>query len=162
MLFLLIGVNSYDSTDPSPENITTIINLIGQISLISWIYAIASKSDKTLVKKELRLFRYFKISYLIMVVSFILLFVMEYIDPATVATESDFERGESFTYIRIVYGLLSLLIVCMISVWRLTAKLLVSAENGQEKSFGDYYKTFFFLLFSWIGVWFIHPRAKKL
>ena len=161
---LLITFNWYDSSDPTPKNITTIINLIGQIGLISWMYAIACKSHKILNKKgiELKLFKNFRISYLLMVVSFILLFVMDFVDPSTVATESDFERGEAFTYTRIVYGLAFILIICALSVWRGTAKLLVSAENGQEKSFGEYYKTFFLLIFSWIGVWFIHPRAKKL
>lgn len=161
---LLVTFNWYDSSDPTPENITTVINLIGQIGLVSWMYAIASKSDKILIQKglELKIFRNFKISYFIMVISFILLFIMDFVDPSTVATESDFERGEAFTYKRIIYGLALLLVLCAISVWRGTAKLLVSAENGQEKSFGNYYKTFFLLIFSWIGVWFIHPRAKKL
>jgi hypothetical protein len=161
---LLLNFNWHDSTDPTPENISGFINLIGQIGLICWLYAIANKSNNSLIQKGqgLKLFKSFKISFLVMVFSFILLYIMDNVDPASIATESDFERGEAFTYKRIHFGLLIFVVIGALLVWRGAAKLLVSAENGEEKSFKDYYPTLLCFIFPWIGVWFVNPRVKKM
>ena len=161
---LLVTFNWSDSSDPTPGIVTSVINLIGQIGLLSWMFAIGSKSYKSLINKgiELKVFRNFRISYLIMIVVLILLFIMDFVDPWTIATESDIERGKAFTYIRILYALGFFFLLCSLFILNGTSKLLVSAENGQEKSFNDYAGTFFLLIFSWVGVWFIHPRSKKI
>ena len=161
---LLITFSWHSSINPTSDYITAIVNLAGQIGIISWLYAVASKSNKVLIKKgqELKLFRNFQINFLILILTFILLFILSFINPATLATKSDFERGEAFTYKRILLLLGATLIIAGILAWRGAAKLLVSAENGKEQSFEHYYKTLLLLIFSWIGVWFIHPRAQTL
>lgn len=161
---LLITFSWHSSINPASDNITAIVNLVGQIGIISWLYAIASKSNKVLIQKgqELKLFRNFQINFLILILTFVLLFILSFIDPATIATKSDFDRGEAFTYKRILFILGATLIISGILAWRGVAKLLVSAENGKDQSFEHYYKTLLLLIFSWIGVWFIHPRVQTL
>ena len=161
---LLTIFNWSSSTDSTPENVTLVLNSIGQIGLAIWIYAVANKSNILLIKKGLltSAFKQFQISYLVMIVSLCLLFVMNFIDPEMVLTLSDIDRGEAFTYKRIIYGLLFSWIMSEVFVARAVAKLLESAEHGTDRSINEYYKTFLLLLLPWIGIWFIHPRAQKL
>jgi membrane protein CcdC involved in cytochrome C biogenesis len=97
-----------------------------------------------------------------MSISYFSLFSLSFIDPTILATVSDLEREKPFTYIKIIYALVFILVTSVIYIWRSAAKLLVSEENGEEKSFGDYFSTLFLLITPFIGVWYIHPRIKNL
>jgi len=164
-IFALISTfNWSSSTDSTPENVTLVLNSLGQIGLAIWIYAVANKSNNIMIKKGLstNAFKKFQISYLVMIASLCLLFVMNFIDPEMVLTQSDIERGEAFTYKRIIYGLFFSLIAAEVFVAKGAAKLLESAEHGANRSINEYYKTFLLLLLPWIGIWFVHPKAQKL
>ena len=159
-----ITFNWHDSTNPTSDLITSIINSIGLIVIFIWQYAVAHKSETILKGKGQNLndFHYYQITFCLTILTFILFFILSNINPLLLSTESDLRRGEAFTFKRIYYGVCVLgFIFYMLSV-KGPAKLLKSAEHGEERNLGDYFGTFLLMLFPWIGVWFVNPRVKKL
>ncbi len=162
---IMVGFNWYGDDHPSREIITSIVNTIGTVGLLIWFYAICEKSVAVLrkKKKELKIMKTYKIAPAAVLISFIALMMVGFVDPLDVATESDLQRGEAFTYKRIVFGILTVTAIGVLLMYRNTLKLLSSAETGKEQSFSDYYKSFLLLFFlPWIAVWFIQPRVKKI
>jgi hypothetical protein len=164
IFIILLSFKWHSSLNSISYYLTDIINLIGAIGIISWIYAIASKGNQILIRKEqnLTLFRKFKINLLLLILSYILLNILAFIPPSAIATESDFARGEAYNFKRIYYLLNLIFVINLFLTIRGVSKLLVSAEYGSEKPIQVYYKTLLLFMFSWIGIWFIHPRIQEL
>lgn len=94
---------------------------------------------------------------------FLLFYIFDSIDPSKYATQNEIEKGELFTYKRILVVLLITILFLIVSMYRNTIKLLTSAEYSEEQFFGDYYPTFLILLFlPWIAVWIIHSKVSRL
>jgi hypothetical protein len=54
------------------------------------------------------------------------------------------------------------LMYCLVFTFWFIAKSLATIENNREVSFGDYVGNFFLLFFYPIGIWFVHPKVRKL
>jgi cytochrome b561 len=120
-----------------------------------WTYAICHKSAEVLRRrqKDFKVMNTYKYAAITVLISMLVLIVITNIDPATIATQSDFERGEAFTYKRILYATLITLVIGILFMYRNALKLLTSAEKGNEQSFSNYYKTYLLLIFlPWIAV----------
>lgn len=163
-LFVLISCasfNWYSSSDPTPANVTTIVNLIGGISFLAWLYAIGHKSNDKLTKHNISLpeFKFFNFGFIAIIASVLTMYFL---------SKGDVTYGNStgiVTY-HVTYtrpGEVSLFFVAsLIFVVFIAAKTLVSAEKRKVADFNDYYKTLLMFAFSWIGLWFIQPRVKSL
>lgn len=165
LLTLMIGFNWSSNSDPSREILSNFLNFVGLLGMLVWFYAICLKSIMVLKSKDVyfQTMNTYKYAFLATFISIIFLFILNNIEPSTLATQSDLKRGEFYTYKQIFFITILTLVAGVIFLYRNTIKLLASAEIGKESSFSEYYKTFFFLLIlPWVAVWFVQPRVKSL
>ncbi|MFN3503323.1 MAG: hypothetical protein ACK4ZJ_13775 [Allorhizobium sp.] len=162
---LMLTFRFQDSSYPTLLILASILNFTGHIGLLIWLYAICQKSAEILKKQQIEFneMKTYKISAFGFIVSIILLHILSFIDPETLATQNDLERGETFTYSRIYFSTALIFLIGFVLMYANTMKLLLSVETGKEQSFSDYSKSFLFLLFlPWIAVWYIQPRVKNI
>ena len=161
ILFAMASFNWYDSSDPTPNYITAVVNLIGGISYLSWIYAIGHRANDKLQEHniELWIFKFFNLGFLIIVGSVLTMFLLS--QGSVTHGESSGHLSYHITYSR--PGWLALLFLAgLIFTVLVASKALVSAEQNEEAKFGDYFKTLLLFTFSWLGLWWIQPRVQKL
>ena len=162
---LMVPFNWHDSSNSLPGRITFVINLIGEIGLLFWMYAICYMSVKILNGKNIQIYamKLYIYNAIGLLFIFLLFYIFDSIDLSKYATQNEIEKGELFTYKRILVVLLIAILFLIVSMYRNTIKLLTSAEYNEEQSFGDYYPTFLILLFlPWIAVWIIHSKVSRL
>ncbi len=168
VLFLFIIMSSfnwYSSSLPVPVVLISVINFIGQMGLLIWLYSICEKSAEVLKENNIdfNTIRTYKYALTVILIADLLFLILINMDPLTLSTQSDIERGEAFTYKRIFLIIGLAMSIGILFTYRNTLKLLSSAEHGQEQSFSGYYKSFLLLLFlPWIAVWFIQLRVRKI
>ena len=65
MVFAVESFNWYNSSDPIPRFVTIVVNLIGCISFLSWVYAIGHKAYLRLQNQSINLiiFKYFNFGF---------------------------------------------------------------------------------------------------
>jgi hypothetical protein len=161
ILFAMASFNLYDSNYPSLGYIVIVINLIGGISFLAWVYAIGHKANERLKKQniQLRIFNFFNFGFVIIIGSVLTMF---FLSQGSVTYGDD---SGNLTY-QLTYtrpGQIALVFAAglIFTVW-IAAKILVSAEENKEVEFGDYFKTLLLFAFSWLGLWWIQPRVQKL
>ncbi len=161
ILFALASFNWYSSTETTPGYVTTVLNLIGGICFISWIYAVGHRANERLQKRNINLsvFKYFNFAFIVIIgsVLLMLLFSKDVVDVGKTTGALTYH----ITYTQPV-GLALVFAVALLFVAIVAAKTLVSAEQNKEVEFGDYFTTFLMMAFAWIGLWFIQPRIQKL
>lgn len=161
ILFAMMSFNWYSSSDPMPGYVTTVLNLIGAISFLAWVYAIGNRANERLQKRNITLgiFKYFNFGFIAMIGSALIMFIL---------SEGDVSHDDNsgnvtyhLTYTKPLGAALVLLASLLFTVL-VAAKTLVSAEQNKEAEFVDYFPTLLMFAFSWIGLWFIQPRVQKL
>jgi hypothetical protein len=160
----MIPFHWYSAGNPSSMTITEIVNVSGSVGIFVWLYSISFRSAKNLSQRniQMKVLKSFNYSALILAITYVFVFfVLAEIDPWVLSSEEEIEAGTPYTYNRILYPAIAVLIISLALMYRNMLKLLTSAETGKEQHFKDYYKTFLLLfLIPWVGVWFVHDRAK--
>ena len=161
ILFTMMSFNWYSSSDKTPGNITTIVNLIGGVSFLAWVYAVGHRANDRLQKRNINLaiFKYFNIGFLLIISSLLFMFFLSG-EEVTLG-----EKSTNLNY-QITYtqpGAIALVFLAsLIFTVVIASKALVSVEKNKEAEFGDYFLTLLLFAFSWIGLWFIQPRIQKI
>jgi hypothetical protein len=161
ILFAMESFNWYDSSDPIPSYVTIVVNLIGCISFLSWVYAIGHKANLRLQNQSINLiiFKYFNFGFIMIIGSLLTMFIL---------SQGDVSYGDNSGIINyhITYTkpgeVAFILVAAFIFTISVASKALVSAEKNKEAEFGDYFVTILLFIFSWLGLWFIQPRVQKL
>ena len=157
ILLIMANFNWYDSTDPMPGYVALVLNLIGGVSTLSWIYAVGHKANQKLLKRKITLdiFKYFNLGIMAIIGSVLAMFLL---------SEGSVSHGDpsfNITYTRPLEIALFFLASLIFTVF-VASKVLVSAEKNKEAKFEDYVVTLLLFGFLWIGIWFIQPRVQKL
>lgn len=161
VLFIMAGSNWYDSSNPTPGQITMIANIIGGTAFIAWLYAVGHKANDHLQSKNIALpvFQFFNYSFIVLIGSVLIMLLLSQ------GTVSFGNEGGHVDY-HITYtkplGLSLLFASSLLFAVFIAAKALVSAEMNKEAEFKDYFSTLVLFAILWIGVWFIQPRARNL
>jgi len=157
----MAGFTLYSSSTPVFDYITIVVNVIGGISYLAWVYAVGNKANESLQKQNIKLeiFKYFNFGFILIIGSVLTMFFLS----NGIVTSSFMEEGITFhvSYTRPLIVAL-IFIASLLFTVLIAAKALVSAEQNKEAEFGDYFTTLLMFAVSWIGLWFIQPRAQKL
>ncbi len=158
LLFALTGLNFYTPSEPIPGYATNGLNVIGGLCFLGWTFAIGQRASSKLADDDINLdfFKYFKIAFIIAVLSFLTMLVYYIVITATSG-----QQATQFTYTRPTI-IAIIFFSSMLFLIGLTAKTMISAEIKREAEFSDYFTTIFLFVFFPIGLWFIQPRAQKL
>lgn len=161
ILFCLAGLQLNVASSTGSINILAIIELIGILSVISWIYSVGIKSRQLLITNgaDLKGVVIFNLIFGIAIIATILL---HYLAKEQILLDKSFD---TLNY-KLVYtqpwplALVKFLSIGLLAVQ--SAKYLVSAELRRNALFKEYLGTLAGFIFSWIGVWYIQPRIKKI
>lgn len=161
ILFLMAGFSLYSSSTPVFDYITIVVNVIGGISFLAWLYAVGNKANERLQKQNitLEIFKYFNIGFIIIIGSVLAMFFLSngYVSSSFTLANITYHLSYTKPLVVALLFLASLLFTIIVA-----AKILVSAEHNKEAAFEEYFTTILMFAISWIGLWFIQPRAQKL
>jgi hypothetical protein len=147
----------YDTREPELSLLLQIFNQIGFWIYLFWLHAIASKGNKKVRKIGLEIKGTKNISTYILICFLTGIYI-------------DFSEANS--YVTYEIGMLELSIsnqTPIILAWfglylyitYKVANLVVSIERAQNIEFKEVYKTWLLLLFTWIGIVFVHGRVQN-
>lgn len=157
LIVICNNVHYYSSKDPDYTILFTLINLLGAISLASWLYSIAYVAnfhieEKGKVFNKLKLLEICIIgSFILEVCDLILGLETERVDLGGI--NFSYKEPFIFSFLYLVSGLYSLVYI---------SKILIYAETHKDVGFSGYYKTGLLLIFPIIGIWLINARLEKL
>jgi hypothetical protein len=161
ILFCLAGLQLKVASSTGSINIFAVIELIGILSVISWIYSVGIKSRQLLIKNgaDLKGEGIFNLIFGIAIIATVL---MHYLAKEQILLDKNFD---TLNYKLVYIQPWPLAMVKFLSIGLLavqSAKHLVSAELRRNALLKEYLGTLSGFIFSWIGVWYIQPRIKKI
>jgi hypothetical protein len=161
ILFLITGISFHSDSSPLVQASVAILNLIGGVFFLGWMFAIGSKAKEKLDAKGITpvLLKYYGF-YFVGIIACAVLMLVGSSGSGSIASDSS---GFNFQVTYTNPPMISLFFfVLLVVIGVSTAKALVSAEKGKDAEVEEYFTTILLFLFSFIGVWFIQPRAQKL
>lgn len=137
----------------SPIPLKEIINLIGILTFIIWIFSIVKYGQIKIQEQNLPKLddKLFKLNLVVLTLFLIIKYFF--------LTEEINETG-IFNLIHIVLTIY--LIFAFIQIIVFSSKTLSTLELRKETKFSDYSGYFFMFIFFFVGVWMLQPKINKL
>lgn len=155
-LLLCLSISFPSSAFRFSGVINIIIENIGYISLLLWLYAISYHSNKKLINDgiNINLIQYFNLT--------ITLFTTFLVLKQAMTTREVIKYNTFNVYYYKPFFIAIVLLTTYILTLFISAKFLVSAEISNNSNLKKFFSTFLLLLFFPIGIWFIQPRVRKI
>ncbi len=152
------GFHYYDTSKPELTFLMQIFNEIGFIVYILWLIGISYFGTCLLIKKglELNSIKNLKIYF---IVAYILSLYLGFSEADTTITR---EFGGIYLYFSSQTPISFLYVTLYLYGTYRTAQLIKTLESNREVVFKEFYKTWLLLIFSVIGIIFLHGKVRTI